>query len=319
MPSQYIREIKPGDQVDATFFMQKRTLVPFRDPSKGHYLALTLSDRTGQIQARLWDRAGEVAGTLAETGIVQVRGAADSYRDQVQLTITEIAMAAEPERDVQSFLPVSRSDIHKLRAKLEQIRLSITDEHLIAVLASVFQTPGVYDAYTSFPAGKQVHHAYVGGLLEHSLEVVEFCELAVRLYPGMFNRDLLVAGALLHDIGKIEEYSMIGAIDITTQGRLTGHTALGLRMLDKAIAAVGTVPAALAEHLAHLVLAHHGDLEAGAAILPQTPEAMALHLADVFSAKIKQFEQVIASGGDAQWSPFDRLLGRSLYSGFAKG
>jgi len=315
MAQQYVRDIKAGEEVKATFYLQKWSLVPFRDASKGMYLALTLSDKTGQIQGRVWDRANEIAAGLPEKGIVRVVATADEYRDQVQLTVSEVEKVDGAEDRAQEFLPVTRSDINRLKARLQQIRLTIDDQHLSNILGYLFE-PRVYEAFTSYPAAKLVHHAYVGGLLEHSLEVVEFCRLAADLFENL-DRDLLIVGALFHDIGKVEEYSMSGAVDITDKGRLAGHTALGLRMLDEAIERAGDVPDEIAAHLTHLILSHHGDLEAGAAVVPQTPEAMALHLADLFSAKMKQFEQVMAGGPLGGWSQYDRLLARALYSGFA--
>ncbi len=315
MAQQYVRDIKAGTEVRATFYLQSWSLVPFRDASKGMYLALTLSDKTGQIQGRVWERASEVAGGLPEKGIVRVVAAADEYRGQVQLTVSEVERVEGAEDRAQEFLPVTRSDLNRLKAKLQQVRLSVQDQHLAGILGYLFE-PRIYEAFTSYPAAKLVHHAYVGGLLEHSLEVVEFCRLAAEMYDFL-DRDLLIVGALFLDIGKIEEYSMSGAVDVTDKGRLAGHTALGLRMLDDAIAQAKGVPEEIAAHLTHLILSHHGELEAGAAVLPQTPEAMALHVADLFSAKIKQFEQVMQSGNQGGWSQYDRLLARTLYSGFA--
>jgi 3'-5' exoribonuclease len=315
--NQYVREIRAGDRVDSRFFLQKMTLVPFRDASRGHYLTLTLADRTGQIQGRVWDGAAEVAGRLQEQAVVQVVGMAEEYRGQMQLAVQEVVLLPEQGPALfAEFVPTIRSDIRKLQAQLERALLSIENQHLARLVRWFFARREFYDAYTAAPGAKQIHHAGRGGLLEHSLEVVEFCEAAARLYP-MLDRDLLVAGALLHDIGKIREYAVTGSIELTDEGRLFGHTAIGLRMLDQAVAALGDFPRDLADHLGHMILSHLGQLEHGAAALPQTPEAMALHAADMLSAKLKQFEQVIAAGGDADWTPYDRALGRSLYSGFS--
>lgn len=315
MAQQYVRDIKSGTEVRATFFLQQWSLIPFRDSSKGMYLALTLSDKTGQIQGRVWDRAQEVAGGLPDKGIVRVVATADEYRGQMQLSVTEIERVEGSEERAEEFLPVTRSDINRLKARLQQIRLTITDPHLAKVLSYLFE-PQTYEAFTSYPAAKLVHHAYVGGLLEHSLEVVEFCRLAADVYESL-DRELLIVGALFHDIGKIEEYAMSGAVEVTDKGRLAGHTALGLRMLDEAVARAGDVPEEISAHLTHMILSHHGDLESGAAVLPQTPEAMALHLADLYSARMKQFEQVMSGGPMGGWTQYDRLLARALYSGFS--
>lgn len=320
MPRQYIRDFKPGDRVESTFFLQKLTLAPFRDPSRGMYLTMTLGDRTGQIQGRIWERAEEIAGGLDEQTVVRVTGVAEEYRGQIQLAVQDITPHSDQSPALfAEFLPAVRSDVRRLQAQLEKILLSIDSEPLVRLARHLFSQRQFYDAYTSAPAAKQIHHAGRGGLLEHSLEVVELCEAAARLYP-MLDRDLLVVGALLHDIGKIKEYSMVGAIDFTDEGRLLGHAAIGLRMLDEAVAELSGFPAAVHMHLTHLILSHMGQLEYGASILPQTPEAAALHQADMMSSQLKQFEQLIGAAGEQAWAPYDRTLGRFVYTGFvAKG
>lgn len=319
MPNQYVREIKAGDRVDSRFFLHKMTLVPFRDASRGHYLTLTLADRTGQIQGRVWEGAAEVAQRLQEQAVVQVTGVAEEYRGQLQLAVQEVALLPDQGPALfAEFVPTIRSDIRKLQAQLEKVLLSIEHPHLSRLVRWFFSRREFYDGYVAAPGAKQIHHAGRGGLLEHSLEVVEICEAAARLYP-MLDRDLLVTGALLHDIGKMREYAVTGSIETTDEGRLFGHTVLGLRLLDGAVASLADFPRDLADHLGHLLASHLGQLENGAAVLPQTPEAMALHAADLLSAKLKQFEQVIAAGGEGDWTPFDRSLGRTLYSGFGAG
>jgi len=319
MAKQYVREIKAGDRVESRFFLQKMSLVPFRDPARGVYLSLVLTDRTGQLQGRVWERAEEVAESLQEQAVVEVVGMAEEYRGQLQLAVQEAKVL--PDQGPQlfaEFLPTIRSDVRTLQAQLQTTILSVRSEPLTKLLTWFFSQRKFYEEYTSAPAAKQIHHAGRGGLLEHSLEVVEFAEAAVRQYP-MLDRDLLVAAALLHDIGKLREYHMTGSIEITDEGRLVGHTVMGVRMLDQAFAALGDFPQELADHLAHIVLSHLGQTEYGAAVLPQTAEAMALHLADLMSSRLKQFEQLLGAGTDGDWTAYDRLLGRSLYGGFAAG
>jgi 3'-5' exoribonuclease len=294
------------------------TLSPFRDAARGCFLTLLLTDKTGQIRGRIWEGADALAATLAEGQPVRVVAVAEDWQGQMQLQVQQ----ATPVEDFQptlfaEFVPSGTADIRKLKAQLEKAILSVGDAELSRLLRAIFSQRQFYEAYTNLPAAKQVHHAYLGGLLEHSLEVVEFCEAACRLFP-VLNRDLLVTAALLHDIGKTQEYHVTGAIDMTDEGKLIGHVAIGLRLLDRALGMTPGFPREVADHLAHLLLSHHGELEHGAPILPQTIEAIALNLADLSSSKLKQFEQVLATCTAADWSAYDRYLGRSIYAGFGK-
>jgi 3'-5' exoribonuclease len=320
VPKQFVRDIRPGDRVDSTFYLEKMILLPFRDATRGTYLTLTLTDKTGQIQGRVWEGAAAMAAALAERKPARVVALAEDFQGQVQLRVEQATLIERPEPSLLAdFVPTSPSDLHRLRAQLEKVILSVHDEHLARLLRWFFTQKEYYEAYTTSPAAKQVHHSYLGGLLEHSLEVVELCEAACRVAPAL-QRDLLVTAALLHDMGKIHEYSWAAppAIDLTDEGRLIGHTAIGLRMLDGAVASLRDFPRPVAEHLAHLLLSHHGELTSGAPVLPQTLEAMALHLADLASAKLKQCEQVLGTSADAGWTQYDRLLGRAMYSGFGR-
>jgi len=319
VPKQYVRDIRPQDKVDSTFYLQKMVLSPFRDPTRGNYLTLHLSDKTGQIRGRVWDGADEVAASLSEGQPVRVVGTAEDWQGQVQLSVQQVVVVENPQPKLfAEFVPTGTADPRKLKAQLERTILSIDEPNLSRLLRALFSQRQFYDAFTSLPAAKQVHHAYVCGLLEHSLEVVEFCEAACKLFP-ILQRDLLVTAALLHDIGKTREYHVTGGIEMTNEGRLVGHVAVGLRMLDRLLSTVPDFPQDLADHLTHLMLSHHGELEHGAPIMPQTMEAMALFLADLSSARLKQFEQVLSTFTAGDWSAYDRMLGRSVYAGFRQG
>jgi 3'-5' exoribonuclease len=313
---QFVQQIRAGTGVDTQFTLVRMELRPLRS-GKGEYLSLILADKSGQIQARLWDNAAAVASSLREGLPVRVKGSARDYQGETQVYIDDIALLDNPDAGLLAELATPpQVDINRLKKELVDVRDNLANDDLQALLGIIFETQGLGDAFAAAPAAKSVHHAYTGGLLEHSLEVVRFCEAACQLFPAL-QRDVLITAALLHDIGKTKEYTASPSIEISDEGRLIGHVAVGLRMLDRALAQLPCFPPKLADHLSHLLLSHHGELANGSPILPLTMEAIALHMADMASAKLKQFEQVLAGRGQSEWSQYDRLLGRFVYGGFA--
>lgn len=313
---QYAHEIRAQDRVDTHFMLLEMSLRSLRS-GPGDYLSLTLSDKTGRIQGRVWKDARAVAAALRERSVVSVRGTAEEYRGEVQVNVSQAAPVNDPSPELLSeLLPQPRVDISRLKSRLGDVIAGIATPALQDLLARVMDSQETGESFAAAPAAKLIHHAYPGGLLEHSLEVVELCEAACRLFPAL-DRDLLVTGALLHDLGKIREYTTAESIELADEGRLIGHVNIGLRLLDQAVAGIPGFPSDLAAHLSHMLLSHHGEMENGSPVVPQTIEAMALHLADLTSARLKQFEQALAACGDEPWSQYDRWLNRSVYAGFA--
>lgn len=323
----YIADFRLNEPVETALMVAEKRLVPFRDQAKGRYLAVVLVDRTGQIEGRAWENADALAAGLEPGDVVRVTGVVEEYRENRQLRVTALERLAEGQADLSDFLPVSPRDRREMAARLDALVASVREPHLAGLLRSFFGDPAFRQAYCEAPAAKRVHHNYLGGLLEHSLEVAELVETVAGFCPG-FQRDLAVAGALLHDLGKVREYRLRPLIDLTDEGKLLGHTTLGWEMVRQRLAQDADFPPELAVHLEHLILAHHGELEWGAPIQPQTVEAAALHYADLLSGRVKQYQQVAAAAGaagagpadgPAGWSPYDNLLGRSLYLGGRQG
>lgn len=316
---QYAREIRAQQNVDSQFMLVRMSLRSRRSGS-GEYLSISLSDKTGQIQGRVWNNAASVAASLEERCVVSIRGTAEEYRGEVQISVTEAALVADPSPQLLAeLMPQPRPGTAHLRSRLADVIGAIGTPALKTLVSTIMDSAEIGEAFAAAPAAKYIHHAYPGGLLEHSLEVAALCDAACKLFPAL-DRDILVTMALLHDLGKIREYTTAETIEVADEGRLVGHVVIGLRLLDQAVASTPDFPPVLAAHLSHIMLSHHGEVENGAPIVPQTMEAMALHLADLTSAKLNQFEQVLAArGGDEQWSQYDRLLNRSLYAGFGKG
>lgn len=326
----FIADLQVNSPVDTILMVAEKRLVPFRDPAKGRYLALVLVDRTGQIEGRAWESADELAEGCGPGDVVRVTGVVEEYRENRQLRLTSLRRLAETEFDLADYLAVTPKDRQVMANRLDELVASIREPHLARLLGLFFNDPEFRRAFLEAPAAKRIHHNYLGGLLEHSLEVAELVETVATFAPQL-HRDLALTGALLHDIGKLREYQYRPLIDLTDEGKLFGHTVLGCELLRERLARVEGLPRELAIGLEHILLTHHGELEWGAPVLPQTLEAAAVHYADLLSGRVKQYQQVASGGqggqagqtgqggqdggGRAAWSAYDSLLGRSLYLG----
>lgn len=276
--------------------------------------ALALEDASGRMSAKLWERAEELLAPLAAGAPVRVAGRMQVYNGQRQMVLD--AIEAAPDADPAQFMPRSPHDPDELWAELQKLVRSVRNQHLAKALKAFFGDADFRGRFRTAPAAKGAHHAYVHGLLEHTVSVGGLARLAADHY-GRLNRDLLTAGALLHDVGKVREFSLGPPIDYTDEGRLEGHLVLGVRMLDRRLARLRGFPSELAGHLRHLILSHHGRYEFGSPKKPKTPEAMVLHLIDDLDAKTAMIQAVLEreGGGESHWSSFNRLLERCLYTG----
>lgn len=326
MTKVFVSDLKPGVSVDSHYMVAKKQLMPFRDPTRGNYLALTLVDRTGRVEAKLWEKADEIGGSVEVESIVRVAGMVEEYRGSIQMTLSAITVVNDDSIDLGDFIPTTSKDLTVLRQGLQDALEGFGDQPIGDFMREWFADAQFYRAYVTAPAAKSVHHSYLGGLLEHSLEVHGLCLTMAEMYPRA-DRDLLAAAALLHDVGKIEEYSYRRSIDLTDHGRLLGHTVIGYEMVRERgrlhnverAGHPGQVSESAILHLGHLILTHHGEMEFGAPIVPQTIEAAILHYSDLMSGRVKQFEQLLDGQGEGNWTEYDRILGRSLYRGFFPG
>jgi 3'-5' exoribonuclease len=278
------------------------------------YFALTLADRTGQIEARMWDTDG--AGDFGVGDIVKVQGEVCRFNEKLQIKVRKIRRAAPGEHAPGDFVPQSGRDIDAMWAELEGWVAGITDPHLKALLEAFLSDPEIAAALREAPAAKGLHHAWIGGLLEHILSLMGIADLAARHYPGV-NRDLVLTGVVLHDIGKLRELRWGTSFDYTLEGQLLGHITIGLGMIEKKIAAIPDFPPALRLLVEHLVLSHHGKYEFGSPRLPMTPEAILLHYLDDLDAKMQtaraEFARAQANGRSAaEMTEWVRSLERPL-------
>lgn len=314
---QYVKELQPGVRVNSVFALAKKQLIPFKDPTKGKFLSLLLGDKTGQMEAKLWDGAEEIAAGLAEEALVQVEGSVSEYRGTYQITIDTVNPAPAGQWRPDDFLPAGK-DREILLDELRRVVASLNNTHLKKLLADWFSDKDFLNSYLTCPAAKKVHHACIGGLAEHSLEVCGYVDKVAGNYQQI-DRDVAITGALLHDIGKIIEYRYETSIALTDKGKLFGHPVLGWDMVAQRINAQADFPQALADHVKHILLTHHGELEWGAPIVPQTPEAITVFYCDLLSGRIRQVVDLLDQDEKQEdWTQYDRLLSRAIYRGYQK-
>ena len=263
------------------------------------YFALTLADSTGQIESRMWETAD--AGEFTAGDVVKLRGQVNRYQDRLQITTDRIRKAAPGEFDPGDFVPKTERNVDELWTELSGYVESFTDLHLKALLQSFLDDPEIAAALREAPAAKTLHHAWIGGLLEHIVSLLGICDLAAKHYG--VHRDLLLAGAVLHDIGKLDELRWGTSFEYTVQGQLLGHITIGLGMVERKMDAIEGFPPALRLLVSHLILSHHGKYEFGSPKLPMIPEALLLHYLDDMDAKMQtmraEFARSVAGGHGA--------------------
>jgi len=277
------------------------------------YLALTLGDRTGQIEAKMWDNVDDVLEAFEQDDFLKVKGLINKYKNRFQLTIHKLRKLGESEIDFADYLPKTSKDIDQLWQTLVDFVAGFQNPHLKSLVQAFMSDPEIAAAYRNAPAAKTLHHAYIGGLLDHVVSLFRSCDLMCRNYPQV-NRDLLLTGAFLHDIGKIHELSYNRSFSYTNRGQLLGHMIIELEMLQAKLPLVPGFPDELKTLVEHLIISHHGQYEFGSPKLPMFPEALTLHYLDDLDSKMEamrsQFER--ESLLDSAWTSYNASLGRPL-------
>jgi 3'-5' exoribonuclease len=313
----YVADVgKFENQQVTAFFAVASKQVRSRKDGGGQYLALTLGDRTGQIESRMWESFADAAAGFEQGDVVKIRAEVCRYNGRLQLNLEKLRVAAADEVELADYVPHTQKDVEELWSALVRAVDSFSDRSLQALLRSFLDDPVFAAAFRQAPAAKSLHHAWLGGLLEHVVSLLGICELAARHYPEI-NRDLLLTGAVLHDVGKLEELRWGTSFDYTLQGQLVGHITLGIAMIEKKLAALPDFPPALRLLVEHMVLSHHGQLEFGSPKLPMTPEAILLHYLDDLDAKMhmmrSEFARHEAEGGEAgEMTDWVRAMDRPL-------
>ncbi|MCD6359802.1 MAG: HD domain-containing protein [Armatimonadetes bacterium] len=310
-----ISDLQVGDRIIGTYAVKSKSLQEFKS-KPGKFLSLVLGDATGEIRGVMWDDAEEAAELFASGDAVTLRAKVDEYRGEKQLVVDKLKRASEEECASAELMASTPRDPEQLRRLLLDFVASVRQPHLAALLEAFFGDEQFLERFCRAPAAKGLHHAYVSGLLEHTVGVCRVLDTAAQVHPEL-DRDLLITGGLLHDLGKIEELEMGAAVDYTDRGRLVGHIVITDRMVSRALEDIEGFPEELANRLAHLLLSHHGQKEYGAPVQPMTAEACALHYADNLDAHVQYFNQVIAHGKQSgnHWSDYQRMLDRYIYIG----
>jgi 3'-5' exoribonuclease len=277
------------------------------------YLALTLGDRSGQLEAKMWDNVEEVLNGFEQDDFLKVKGLVNKYKNRFQLTIHKLRKLGEGEIEFADFLPKTTKNIDELWQTLTGFVDSFQNPHLKALVQSFMLDPEIAAAYRNAPAAKTLHHAFIGGLLDHVVSLFRSCDLVSRNYPQI-NRDLLLTGAFFHDIGKIHELAYNRSFSYTTRGQLLGHMIIELEMLQAKLALLPDFPAELKTLIEHLIISHHGEYEFGSPKLPMFPEALLLHYMDDLDSKMEAMRAHFEREADLEspWSSYNASLGRPL-------
>jgi len=308
----WIKDIKENDPVGGAYLVKSKATGQTKQGRP--FLTLTLADKTGKIEARVWDNVEGISVLFKEGDIVEINGQVNTYRNQVQVQIQELKRM-EAAFDPAVFLETTSRDTSQMLLELKGLAARIKNRHLKDLIESFLADHGFISQFRKAPAAKVFHHSYLGGLLEHTLSVSQLAVVAAKHYPDL-DGDLLLAGAILHDIGKTEELSFELNIDYSDQGRLLGHIVLGVMMLEEKLTLIKDFPPELAMRLKHLILSHHGEFDFGSPKRPKFLEAFALHLIDDLDAKINGLSRFLKEDRqEGSWTAFNTLFQRYLFKG----
>ena len=318
MTRRFVDQLADGENVDEVYLVVDKQLRANRNGNL--YIQLDLGDRSGTINARMWN-AGEPLFKSFEPGdFLQVKGKVQLFQGSLQLIANTLDKYDSNRVELTDFLPHTKQDVSKLLDRLKSTVRKVGDPHLRALAEAYFIDDEFLRGFARCPAGVKVHHAYVGGLLEHVVTMMDVAEKVLPLYPEV-NRDLVIMGVFLHDSGKVRELSYSRTFAYSDEGQLLGHLTIGIEMLaDKARTVPDLTgdpfPAELLLRLKHLILSHHGELEYGSPKVPMTPEAVALHAIDLLDSRITiAVREVADDRGESAWTPYNTALGRRMYKG----
>ncbi|MBQ7678452.1 MAG: HD domain-containing protein [Butyrivibrio sp.] len=308
----FIKDMKPGDRLADIYFCKYKAAATTKNGKP--YENVTLQDRTGTADAKIWEPNGQGIDEFEAMDYVDIFGEVTSFNGALQVNIKRVRRCREAEVDAALYMPVSARNREEMVGELETLIGSIGEPHLKALLEAFFlRDLSFREAFCKSSAAKTVHHAFIGGLLEHTLSVAQLCDFISGRYAAL-DRDLLVTAAILHDIGKVRELSAFPANDYTDEGQFMGHIVMGSEMISERIRTLEeSFPAELELKLKHCILAHHGELEYGSPKKPALIEAMALNHADDLDAKLETFSELLAASGESGWLGFNRLLETNIY------
>ncbi len=314
---QTIATLKEGDWVEEIYLAATKQVSTAKNGVT--YLTIKLADRTGEIDGKLWDNAEEVAGKFGREDFVRIKGMVASYQGTMQIKMKTLEKVDDSKVDIANFIQSSPRDIEDMITELKAVAAGITSVPLKQLMSAFLSDKPFVEVFRRTPAAKTLHHNYIGGLLEHVLELISLCKEVARHFPAI-DVDLLVTGAFLHDIGKVRELSVRKSIEYTTEGKLIGHISLGYEMLLEKIRSLPRFPEETAMLLKHIMLSHHGEYEFGSPKRPKIQEAVVIHYLDDLSAKVNNFQATLKKEniGEGEWTGFNKMHERYLYRQIAQ-
>ncbi|MEW6439375.1 MAG: HD domain-containing protein [bacterium] len=304
--------LREKDTVQERFLVAEKQLAFTREGKA--YLKLALMTRAGRIEGILWENAEAESQRFSQGDVIEVQGTVVLYQGERKIRLQRISTPNPDGVRKEDYLPCSSRSYEEMEGELNRTVRKVKNPFLRHLLEAIFRDPVIWKAYRCAPAAKSVHHAYLGGLLEHTLSLARLVGLATQNYPFL-DADLVLAGALVHDLGKAWELCPELGFEYTNEGRLLGHIVIGLEILEKKIREVPDFPAPLAMHLKHIVASHHGELEFGSPKQPQTLEALCLHALDNLDAKLCGVHQFVQREirDTERWTSFHRVHERYFY------
>jgi len=305
-----ISDFVQGDSITGFFVLAAAQVIPY---DRGERLRLEFSDSSGKIEGIIWEDAALVYNQIKDAEVVKVRGLVSSFRDKAQLKVEKMRPAKDGEYDLSELLKVVDGGIERQVEIFDEIAVTIENEFLSELLRLLRNDAELFDKYTAAPAGKRFHHDYIGGLAQHSHSIASLADKICKHYP-LLDRDLLICGAIFHDIGKTYELTSGVKLDYTDEGRLVGHITLGDQIVVDYISEIPDFPEKLENKLRHLIASHHGERQYGSPIVPLTREAYALHLLDRIDSGLNVFDHYDQKR-DGDWGGYVNLWERYLYFG----
>jgi 3'-5' exoribonuclease len=315
LPKKFIKELKANENVDSVFLVFQKTM-PTGKSGKA-YLNLKLGDKTGEIEGRIWENVDQFSGKFNQADFVRIIGRTQLYQDKIQLNITQVEIIQEDQLKTEDFLPITRFDIETMYAELlALIKKEVDEPDVQRLLLAIFENPEIAKKFKKAPAAKSMHHAFIGGLLEHELGLARLAIDVCKHYPHI-QKSYVIAGCLLHDIGKIDELKYDRYFEYSDEGKLIGHLVMGIELVTKTATSLPNFPERTALLVKHLIASHHGSLEFGSPKIPYTLEAIMVHYLDDMDSKLQAMKGLIDKEWETnnKWTSYHRLFERFMYKG----
>ncbi|MEE9515337.1 MAG: HD domain-containing protein [Candidatus Brocadiales bacterium] len=310
----FINQLKPGNKVDEVLVLKSKEVRSYGNGKNS--IRAELADRTGSIAAVMWDVSADQIESFGTDGFLRVQGEVGEYKNKPQLKITSFSQELIPP-NMEELFPSTQKDVGQLWKELEEIVGAVKNPHLSKLLKSFLEDEDVSRRLSQCPASVTYHHAFLGGLLDHVVSVTGLAMKVADHYPHLLDKDLMITGMVLHDIGKTRELSYKSGFQYTDHGRLVGHIVGGVLMVEEKAAGIKGFPAELLDQVRHIILSHHGEVDSNSPRLPMTAEALAIHYLDNLDAKLQGFSRVVAENPDPEsnWTAYHRMFGTMLYKG----